>query len=101
MLQLCRLARLLSNIIGVILHIRYMHIKEIDIHLLRLFDATYRLSSVSQAAEAPSISQPSASQGLARLRTALAYPLFVRAVGGERPTPRASPVAPAAHTASH
>src|SRR5690625_841243 len=99
MLQLCRLARLLSNIIGVILHIRYMHIKEIDIHLLRLFDATYRLSSVSQAAEALSISQPSASQGLARLRTALGDPLFVRAAGGVRPTPRASRMAPAVQNA--
>lgn len=43
-----------------------MNIRDIDLNLLRLFDAVYRLRSVSRAAEALELSQPAASQGLAR-----------------------------------
>ena len=48
-----------------------MHIKNIDLNLLRLFDAVYRLRSVSRAAEALDLTQPAASQGLTRLRALL------------------------------
>lgn len=78
---------------------RAMHIKDIDLNLLRLFDAVYRLGSVSRAAEALDLSQPAASQGLTRLRRLLADPLFTRAHGGVRPTPRAERLALAVQSA--
>ena len=49
-----------------------MHIKDLDLNLLRLFDEVYRCGSVSAAAERLDITQPAASQGLARLRATLA-----------------------------
>lgn len=64
-----------------------------DMNLLRLFDAVYRLGSVSLAAEALGLSQPAASQGLTRLRLALGDALFVRASGRMRPTLRAERLA--------
>lgn len=70
-----------------------MHIKDIDLNLLRLFDAVYRLRSVSRAAEAMDLTQPAASQGLTRLRVLLGDPLFVRASGGVQPSPRATRLA--------
>ncbi|HVR54910.1 MAG TPA: LysR family transcriptional regulator, partial [Pseudorhodoferax sp.] len=66
-----------------------MHINELDLNLLRLFDAVGRTRNVSRAADLLDISQPAASQGLARLRKLLNDPLFVRAGAGVRPTPRA------------
>lgn len=76
-----------------------MHIKDIDLNLLRLFEAVYRLGSVSRASEALGLSQPAASQGLTRLRRCLGDALFVRAGGGVRPTPRAQRLAQAVQTA--
>lgn len=70
-----------------------MNIKSIDLNLLRLFDAIYRSRNISRAAETLDISQPAASQGLARLRVALDDPLFVRHSSGVRPTPRADRLA--------
>ena len=70
-----------------------MHLKDIDLNLLRVFDAVYRAGSVSRAAEMLDLTQPAASQSLTRLRTLLHDPLFVRAPGGVRPTPRAQRLA--------
>lgn len=70
-----------------------MNTENIDMNLLRLFDAVYRLGSVSLAAEALGLSQPAASQGLTRLRLALGDALFVRASGRMRPTLRAERLA--------
>lgn len=70
-----------------------MNIKNIDLNLLRLFDAIYRTRSVSRAAEELDISQPAASQGLSRLRLFVHDPLFVRAGGGVAPTSRADHLA--------
>src|SRR5690606_31218288 len=70
-----------------------MNIKDIDLNLLRLFDAIYRTRNVSRAAEALDMSQPAASQGLARLRGVMGDPLFVRHAAGVRPTPRADRLA--------
>ncbi|HUH86450.1 MAG TPA: LysR family transcriptional regulator [Pusillimonas sp.] len=70
-----------------------MNIKDVDLNLLRLFDVIYRTRNVSRAAEALDISQPAASQGLARLRVVLEDPLFVRHAIGVRPTPRAERLA--------
>ena len=66
-----------------------MHIKDIDLNLLRLFDAVYRSGNVSRAAELLDVTQPAASQGLMRLRAIVHDPLFMRAAGGVQPTPRA------------
>jgi DNA-binding transcriptional LysR family regulator len=47
-----------------------VHIDAVDLNLLRLFDAVYRTRNVSRAAELLDLTQPAASQGLTRLRTA-------------------------------
>lgn len=64
-------------------------IDQIDLNLLRLFAEVYDCGSVSVAAERMGISQPAASNGLARLRNVLGNALFARAHGGVRPTPMA------------
>lgn len=66
-----------------------MHLKDVDLNLLRLFDAVYRTRNVSRAAELLDLTQPAASQGLSRLRTLLQDPLFMRTAGGVQPTPKA------------
>ena len=76
-----------------------MHLDRVDLNLLRLFDAVHRAGSVSRAADRLGITQPAASQGLARLRSLLGDPLFVRAPGGVRPTPKADRLAPAVASA--
>lgn len=70
-----------------------MHVKDIDLNLLRLFDAVFRTNNVSRAAELLDLTQPAASQGLTRLRAALNDPLFMRAAGGVQPTPKAKRLA--------
>jgi DNA-binding transcriptional LysR family regulator len=70
-----------------------MHIKDIDLNLLRLFDAVYRTRNVSRAAELLDLTQPAASQGLSRLRTLIHDPLFMRSAGGVQPTPKAQRLA--------
>jgi DNA-binding transcriptional LysR family regulator len=70
-----------------------MQLKDIDLNLLRLFDAVHRTRNVSRAAESLDLTQPAASQGLTRLRALLHDPLFVRASGGVQPTPRAARLA--------
>lgn len=72
-----------------------MHIKDIDLNLLRLFDAVYRTRNVSRAALSLDLTQPAASQGLTRLRRLVGDPLFVRAAGGVQPTARAQRLAAA------
>lgn len=72
-----------------------MHLADIDLNLLRLFDAVYRARSVSRAAERLGLTQPAASQGLTRLRALMGDPLFMRAPGGVKATPRADRLAPA------
>jgi DNA-binding transcriptional LysR family regulator len=76
-----------------------MHINDIDLNLLRLFDAVYRARSVSRAAELLGLTQPATSQGLTRLRLLVKDALFVRAPGGVAPTPRAERLAVAVQSA--
>jgi DNA-binding transcriptional LysR family regulator len=76
-----------------------MHVKDIDLNLLRLFDAVYRTHNVSRAAELLDLTQPAASQGLTRLRAALHDQLFMRAAGGVQPTPKAKRLAEPVRTA--
>jgi DNA-binding transcriptional LysR family regulator len=70
-----------------------MHIKDLDLNLLRLFDAVYRTGNVSRAAELLDLTQPAASQGLSRLRTLVHDPLFMRTARGMQPTPKAQRLA--------
>ena len=76
-----------------------MNINTLDLNLLRLFDAIWRTRNVSRAAEQLGLSQPAASQGLARLRQQLGDALFVRGGGGVAPTPRAEALALAVQSA--
>lgn len=76
-----------------------MNIKDIDLNLLRLFDAVWRTRNVSRAAQLLDLSQPAASQGLARLRRILGDALFVRSGSGVAPTPRAERLALAVQSA--
>ena len=66
-----------------------MHIRDLDLNLLHVFQAVHEARNVSRAAERLGLSQPAASHALTRLRLALRDPLFVRAAGGVAPTPRA------------
>ena len=70
-----------------------MQLKDIDLNLLRLFDAVYRTGNVSRAAELLDLTQPAASQGLNRLRTLIHDPLFMRTAGGVQPSPKAQRLA--------
>jgi len=70
-----------------------MNIKELDLNLLRVFDAIYRTCSVSRAALELGMSQPATSQALTRLRLLLRHSLFERTHGGVRPTQRAHQLA--------
>lgn len=71
-----------------------MNINAIDLNLLRLFDMVWRYRHVSEAAQRLGLSQPAASQGLARLRRLLGDALFERSSTGVRPTPLAERLAP-------
>jgi DNA-binding transcriptional LysR family regulator len=79
--------------------IAWMNILEIDLNLLRLFDVVYRTRNVGRAAELLGFSQPTASQGLTRLRLLIKDPLFVRSLGGVTPTPKADRLAQAVRSA--
>jgi DNA-binding transcriptional LysR family regulator len=76
-----------------------MNNRNLDLNLLRVFDAVYSAGNVSQAAAALELTQPAVSQGLARLRNLVGDPLFVRAGGGVMPTPRAQRMAQTVHEA--
>lgn len=71
-----------------------MNVGEIDLNLLHVFAAVHQYRSVSRAAERLKLSQPAASHALTRLRLLLHDPLFVRAPGGVKPTPKAERLAP-------
>ncbi|WP_174525315.1 LysR family transcriptional regulator [Hydrogenophaga palleronii] len=72
-----------------------MHINDIDLNLLRLFNEVYSAGNVSRAAERLGLTQPAVSHGLTRLRLLIKDPLFVRAPGGVKPTPKAVALADA------
>lgn len=71
----------------------------LDYRLLRLFDLLYATHSVTRAAEQLGQTQPTVSSWLGTLRRKLGDPLFVRAAGGMRPTPRADALIGAARQA--
>ena len=70
-----------------------MNIGDLDLNLLRAFDAVLREGSVTAAGERLDLSQPAMSNALSRLRRLLDDPLFVRTPSGMRPTPFAQRLA--------
>jgi DNA-binding transcriptional LysR family regulator len=69
------------------------NIRTIDLNLLSAFDALYDERSVTRAAARLSLTQPTVSGMLHRLRHTFSDPLFVRTSHGILPTPRAEAVA--------
>lgn len=57
-------------------------LSQLDLNLLRVFDAVARERHVTRAAERLNLSQPAVSNALARLRVALGDELFLRRPGG-------------------
>ncbi len=66
-----------------------VNLRTFDLNLLRVFEAIYRNSSVSKAADQLGISQSAVSNALNRLRHQLDDPLFVRKSAGMEPTLKA------------
>jgi DNA-binding transcriptional LysR family regulator len=60
----------------------------IDLNLVRVCVAILESGSVTRAADALSLTQPTVSYSLARLRELFGDPLFVRSARGMAPTPR-------------
>lgn len=67
---------------------------QLDLNLLKMFVALAQTGSVSQAGKQLGLSQPAASNALARLRDAIGDPLFIRTGKGMVPTPFAETVLP-------
>lgn len=66
-----------------------MELNQLDLNLLKAFDALMRERNVTRAAQRLSLTQPAVSGILNRLRDSFGDPLFVRAQRGITPTPRA------------
>jgi DNA-binding transcriptional LysR family regulator len=72
---------------------RTMSFNNLDLNLLRVFDAIFQTRSVTTAASNLHLTQPAVSKQLNRLRELLEDPLFVRTNDGMAPTPRAEALA--------
>jgi len=70
-----------------------MNVHEIDLNLLRVFDAVLHEKGVTPAARRLGLTQPAVSNALARLRKRLGDPLFVRTPRGVDATPFARELA--------
>ena len=75
------------------------HIPNLDLNLLRVFDALLQEESVSRAGVRLGLSQSAVSHALGRLRQALGDELFRRGPAGMQPTARALEIGPAVHAA--
>lgn len=73
--------------------INIMNINNLDLNLLKVFDALYRERNLTRAALKLCLSQPAVSNALSRLRLTLEDPLFLRNAQGMSPTPRAQQLA--------
>jgi DNA-binding transcriptional LysR family regulator len=67
--------------------------KDLDLNLLRVFEAILRLRGVTAAGEELGLTQAGVSNALARLRNLLGDPLFVRTTRGMDPTRYAASIA--------
>lgn len=65
-----------------------MSLQRLDLNLLKIFDAVYRLRNLSDVALQVNLTQPAISHALRRLRVSLGDPLFVRTAKGLEATPR-------------
>ncbi|HRP94732.1 MAG TPA: LysR family transcriptional regulator [Rhodocyclaceae bacterium] len=70
--------------------------KEFDLNLLRVLVAVYDARSVSRAAQALGVSQPTVSTALGKLRRSFGEPLFVKTTAGVSPTARTHALAASA-----
>ncbi len=86
--------RLFVNTGSEISYIHLVNITDLDLNLLAVFDAVWRLKNVSQAAAAVGLSQPAASNAIRRLRGHFGDRLFVRTADGMLPTPLAEQLGP-------
>jgi DNA-binding transcriptional LysR family regulator len=73
--------------------ITVMNVADLDLNLLRVFDAVLRERTVTAAAARLRLTQPAVSNALARLRSVFGDPLFVRTASGMEATPFARGVA--------
>ncbi|WP_158219270.1 MULTISPECIES: LysR family transcriptional regulator [unclassified Achromobacter] len=71
-----------------------MDLNRLDLNLLKIFDAVYRLRSLTEVAKEVHLSQPAVSHALGRLREALGDRLFIRTAEGLTPTARCERLAP-------
>lgn len=76
-----------------IVHEMHDVLRQLDLNLLLVFDALFRHRSVVLAADELAMSPSACSHALARLRTALADELFVRAGATMEPTAKAQKLA--------
>ncbi len=67
-------------------------VRNLDLNLLKIFDAVYVCGSVSGASRKLGISQPSVSRGLNKLRIHFEDPLFERSGNGVMPTIKAEEI---------
>jgi DNA-binding transcriptional LysR family regulator len=70
-----------------------MNLQDVDLNLLRVFDAVLHEGGVTAAAARLELTQPAVSNALARLRKLFGDPLFVRTPGGMDATPFARELA--------
>jgi DNA-binding transcriptional LysR family regulator len=70
-----------------------MNVQDLDLNLLRVFDAVLREKGVTAAAARLELTQPAVSNALGRLRAVFGDALFVRTPSGMEPTPFARGVA--------
>ena len=64
-----------------------MNVRDVDLNLLRVFDAVLRERGVTPAAVGLGLTQPAVSNALSRLRGVFGDPLFVRTASGMDATP--------------
>ena len=70
-----------------------MNVRDVDLNLLRVFDAVLRERGVTTAAVGLGLTQPAVSNALSRLRGVFGDPLFVRTASGMDATPFARELA--------
>jgi DNA-binding transcriptional LysR family regulator len=70
-----------------------VNLNDLDLNLLRAFDAVLRRRNVTAAGAEVGLTQPAMSNALARLRKVFDDPLFVRTPRGMEPTPYAKSIA--------
>src|SRR5437868_6706654 len=70
-----------------------MNVRDVDLNLLRVFDAVLRERGVTPAAAGLGLTQPAVSNALSRLRSVFGDPLFVRTPSGMDATPFARELA--------